>query len=195
MRRVHTPPFRAFLKGMYPESNTLPKQHTSANRRFDFRARLLIVTPVHGDGSESGQRLMGIVVGLVSALTFAVLSLLNRRFSAKYRSEIIVFYEQGTAAIFLLPFIFILKPIITVNDVILLLMLGIVFTAIAHGLFVKGLRHVEVSTAGIISGLEAVYAIILASVLLREIPALNEVAGGLIVIIVAGYMTLFRKRI
>ncbi|MDR0289756.1 MAG: hypothetical protein LBI06_02355 [Treponema sp.] len=28
MRRVHTPPFRAFKKGMYPETNTLPKQHT-----------------------------------------------------------------------------------------------------------------------------------------------------------------------
>jgi hypothetical protein len=37
MRRVHTPPFRAFIKGMYPETNTLPKQHTSP-----FRARLLI---------------------------------------------------------------------------------------------------------------------------------------------------------
>jgi predicted nucleic acid-binding protein len=28
-RRVHTPPFRALKKGMYPETNTLPKQHTS----------------------------------------------------------------------------------------------------------------------------------------------------------------------
>jgi energy-coupling factor transporter ATP-binding protein EcfA2 len=28
MRGVHTPPFRALKKGMYPETNTLPKQHT-----------------------------------------------------------------------------------------------------------------------------------------------------------------------
>jgi DNA replication and repair protein RecF len=28
MRRVHTPLFRALKKGMYPETNTLPKQHT-----------------------------------------------------------------------------------------------------------------------------------------------------------------------
>ena len=34
MRGVHTPPFRALKKGMYPETNTLPKQHTSP-----FRAR------------------------------------------------------------------------------------------------------------------------------------------------------------
>ena len=28
LRGVHTPPFRALKKGMYPETNTLPKQHT-----------------------------------------------------------------------------------------------------------------------------------------------------------------------
>ncbi|MDR0313787.1 MAG: site-specific integrase [Treponema sp.] len=28
LRGVHTPPFRALTKGMYPETNTLPKQHT-----------------------------------------------------------------------------------------------------------------------------------------------------------------------
>jgi signal peptidase II len=29
MRRVHTPPLWGVKKGMYPETNTLPKQHTS----------------------------------------------------------------------------------------------------------------------------------------------------------------------
>jgi drug/metabolite transporter (DMT)-like permease len=147
-----------------------------------------------GDDPEAGQRFTGIILGLLSSLTFAILSLLNRSFSAKYRSEIIVFYEQATAAIVLLPFMFIFKPAISVNDLLLLALLGIVFTAIAHGLFVKGLRHVEVSTAGIISGLEAVYAIILASVLLREFPLVNEIAGGLVVVItMAGYITFFRQ--
>ena len=142
----------------------------------------------------STNRNMGIIVGLVSSLTYAALSMLNRSFSQKYRPEIIVFYEQAIAAIIIFPFMFIVKPVIVVNDIFLLAILGIVFTALAHGLFVKGLRYVKAGTAGIISGLEAVYAIILASVLLREIPALNEIAGGLIVIILAGYMTLFSKK-
>jgi drug/metabolite transporter (DMT)-like permease len=153
---------------------------------------VFVITPFNDD-SESTQRLMGIIIGLASSLTFAVLSLLNRRFSAKYKAEVIVLYEQGTAAVVLLPFIFSLRPVITANDIILLAVLGIIFTAIAHGLFVKGLRNIEVSTAGIISGLEAVYAIILASILLRESPMLNEIIGGLIVITVAGYITLFKE--
>jgi drug/metabolite transporter (DMT)-like permease len=148
---------------------------------------LIIASNNTGEGTTN--RTLGIIVGLVSSLTYAALSLLNRSFSRKYKSEVIVFYEQAIAAIAILPFMFIIKPVIAVNDVLLLAVLGIVFTAIAHGLFVKGMRYVKVSTAGIISGLEAVYAIMLASVLLREIPSLNEIAGGVVVIVLAGYMT------
>jgi drug/metabolite transporter (DMT)-like permease len=138
---------------------------------------------------ESIQKTNGIIIGLVSGLTYAILSLLNRSFSARYNSKTIVFYEQLSAAIILMPFVFIIKPAVPVKDLILLAVLGIVFTAVAHALFVKGLAHVKVSTAGIISGLEAVYSIILASILLREVPMVNEIAGGVVVLIVAFYMT------
>ena len=137
---------------------------------------------------ESIQKTNGIIIGLVSGLTYAILSLLNRKFSEKYNSEIIVFYEQLSAAIILMPFVLIIKPVVPVKDLILLAVLGIVFTAAAHALFVKGLAHVKVSTAGIISGLETVYAIILASVLLKEIPMVNEIVGGVIVLIVAFFL-------
>jgi len=136
------------------------------------------------------QKINGIIIGLVSGLSYAILSLLNRRFSAKYHSQVIVFYEQLSATIMLLPFVFIIKPIVPAKDLILLAVLGIFFTAIAHALFVKGLTHVKVSTAGIISGLESVYAIVLALVLLGEVPMVNEIVGGVIVLVVAGYMTL-----
>jgi len=153
----------------------------------------ILIIAANNTGEGSTNRTLGIIVGLVSSLTYAALSLLNRSFSRKYKSEVIVFYEQAIAAIAILPLMFIVKPVIAVNDILLLAVLGVVFTALAHGLFVKGLRYVKASTAGVISGLEAVYAIILASVLLREIPALNEIAGGLVVIVLAGYMTVVRE--
>jgi drug/metabolite transporter (DMT)-like permease len=149
----------------------------------------IFILAQNSSNQESIQKMNGIITGLVSGLTYAILSLLNRSFSAKYDSKIIVFYEQLSEAIILLPFVFIIKPAVPVKDLILLAVLGIVFTAAAHALFVKGLTHVKVSAAGIISGLEAVYSIILASILLKEIPMLNEIAGGLIVLIVAFYMT------
>jgi drug/metabolite transporter (DMT)-like permease len=146
------------------------------------------------NNQESTGKIIGVIIGLVSSIAYAALSLFNRYFSPKYKPEIIVFYEQAIAAIAILPFIFIIKPIITGTDFFLLAILGIIFTAFAHGLFVKGLRHIKVSTAGIISGLEAVYSIILASFLLKEIPLPNEIIGGLIVIIIAGCMTIFKEK-
>jgi len=150
----------------------------------------IFILAQNGGAQESIQKTSGIIIGLASGLTYAILSLFNRSFSARYNSKTIVFYEQLSAAIILLPFVFIVKPAVPVKDLILLAVLGIVFTAIAHALFVKGLAHVKVSTAGIISGLEAVYSIILASVLLREIPVMNEIVGGIIILIVAFYMTI-----
>jgi drug/metabolite transporter (DMT)-like permease len=154
----------------------------------------IMIIAANNTAEEPEGKTLGIAVGLVSSLTYAALSLLNRSFSGKYKSETIVFYEQAIAAIVILPFMLIIKPVIAVNDIYLLAILGVVFTAIAHGLFVGGLRYVKVTTAGIISGLEAVYAIILASVLLKEIPAINEIAGGLVVIVLAGYMTVGREK-
>jgi drug/metabolite transporter (DMT)-like permease len=150
----------------------------------------IFILAQNNDSQVSIQKTNGIIIGLVSGLTYAILSLLNRRFSTKYYSKIIVFYEQLSATIILLPFIFIIKPTVPARDLILLAVLGIVFTAVAHALFVKGLAQVKVSTAGIISGLEAVYSIVLALILLGEVPMMNEMVGGAIVLIVTVYMTL-----
>lgn len=167
-----------------------------------FRARTIffaiimifgIVIIAHPANTELTNRTAGIVVGLISGFTFSVLSLLNRRFSAKYKPETIVLYEQLTAALFLLPFMLIIRPSVAARDLILLAILGIVFTAFAHGLFIKGLRYTKVSTAGVITGLEAVYSILLATILLREIPVINELIGGLIVITLAIYMTFYKS--
>jgi len=153
----------------------------------------ILILASNNTGGGSTNRTLGIIIGLISSLTYAALSLLNRSFSRKYKSEVIIFYEQAIAAIIILPFMFVVKPVIATNDIFLLAILGIVFTAFAHGLFVSGLRYVKASTAGVISGLEAVYAIILALVLLKEIPVLNEITGGLVVVLLAGYMTVVRE--
>ena len=136
----------------------------------------------------------GVLWGLLSALTYAVLSLMNRRFSDKYQAALVSFYEQASASVVLLPALFILHPVVTVRDVGVLILLGVVFTALAHSLFINGLRTVKVQTAGIISGLESVYGILAALVFLGEVPGIRELAGGVIILGVALYSTLRSAR-
>lgn len=74
----------------------------------------------------------GVLWGLLSAFTYAILSLMNRRFSSRYPATLVSLYEQGTATIVLIPMMFVLKPVITLADAGVLMMLGIIFTAVAH---------------------------------------------------------------
>lgn len=131
----------------------------------------------------------GVLWGLLSAVTYALLSLMNRKSSGSYPATVVSFYEQATAAVVLFPMLLILRPQVTLKDVGVLMLLGVVFTAVAHSLFINGLRTVRVQTAGIISGLESVYGIVSALIFLGEIPGIREIAGGALILAVVFYST------
>lgn len=132
---------------------------------------------------------LGILIGLLGSLSYAVLCLLNRHLSAHYSGRLICLYEQGVASVVLLPSVFFVQTNITAIDFIAIIFLGIVCTAIAHSIYVSSLKKVEVQTAGIVSGMESVYSIIFAFILLQEIPSVRELVGGLIIIGVVLYLS------
>lgn len=131
----------------------------------------------------------GILWGIASGFNYGVLSMLNRKYVKEYSSIQIAFYEQFIAAIVLLPFLFFEKLVFTFKDMLLLALLGIVFTGISHSLFINSLKSIKTRTAGIISSLEPVYGIIFAAFLLGEIPTLKEVLGGIIILSTVFYST------
>ena len=74
----------------------------------------------------------GLAWGMLSALTYALLSLMNRRFSAVYPGSVVCFYEQSAAAVVLLPFVAVMRPAVTGIDITLIAVLGVFCTAFAH---------------------------------------------------------------
>ncbi len=124
----------------------------------------------------------GIILGLISGLTFSILSIFNRKLSQKYSSLLITFYEDWSASLILFPIVIFQKSvIISRQEILLLVFLGIFCTALAHTLFVKGMRNVKTQIASIIATLEPVYGILLAFILLREIPSLRTILGGTLI--------------
>jgi DNA-binding LacI/PurR family transcriptional regulator len=65
MRRVHTPPLCGVLKGMYPETNTLPEQHTrgSAAGYVDFPGLLCLRQNEESIGRQAVEILYRIIQG------------------------------------------------------------------------------------------------------------------------------------
>ena len=64
----------------------------------------------------------------------------------------------------------------------LIALLGVVFTGLAHSLFIGGMKTVRAQTAGIIASMETVYGIASAAVILGEIPSGREILGGCIIL-------------
>ncbi len=136
----------------------------------------------------------GALWGIASGFSFSILAILNRKYVQNYSSFVIAFYQDFWAMIVLLPFLFFLQPVFQIRDILLLLLLGIVFTAIAHSLFIKALSSLKAQTASIIASLEPVYGIVFAIILINEIPSLRTLAGGLIILGAAFYATIYSKK-
>jgi drug/metabolite transporter (DMT)-like permease len=151
-----------------------------------FAGVMIIVPEFH----ISNNMTLGIIWGMTCSITYAALSLINRKFVKKYSGRVIAFYEQGTATFFLLPAFFIYRPVFTVTSIFLLVLLGVLFTAAAHSMFINGMKSVRAQTAGMIASLESVYGIAAAAVFLGEIPSFNEFAGGALILSAALYSTL-----
>ena len=137
----------------------------------------------------------GVLWGILSSLSYAILSMLNRKYVKEYSSVVIAFYEQFIATLVLIPFLFLIKPIFKPVDILLLILLGIIFTAISHSLFINGLKTIKTQTAGIISSLEPMYGIIFALLIIGEVPTIREVLGGIIILGTAFYSTIKSQHI
>jgi len=132
----------------------------------------------------------GVLWGLVSGLSFAVLTLFNRRLAQDHSSLAIAFFEDLFATIFVLPCLIALPLRLSSNDLVLLIVLGVLCTAVSHSLFIQGMQRVRAQTASIISSLEPVYGIVFALILLGEVPAVRTLVGGAIILTAALFVTL-----
>ena len=142
-------------------------------------AGLVLVTPKFDIRNHLTQ---GVLWGIVSAFTFALLSLLSRSYVRKYPAITVAFYQQIFATLCTLPVAFQWKSAVTGWDILLLMVLGVIFTALAQGLVVASLRTLRAQTASIVFGLEPVYGILLAWILLHETPSLRTISGGALIL-------------
>ncbi len=137
-------------------------------------------------GASSGELIYwrGILWGLASGLSFAVLQLLNRSLIQSSGALNTAMVQNCVASIILLPWVVLELSNISAHQWLLLVFLGVVCTALAHTLFINALKQVSATTASLIAaGLEPVYGASLAVLILSQIPSANMLAGGVLILI------------
>lgn len=126
----------------------------------------------------------GVLWGLLAGATFALLSVINRGLSTRYPSVTLSLYQDGIAALALLPTLFFL-PVAGMFDprsLLILAALGLFCTALAHTLFIASMRDITAQLASIIAALEPVWGVAFAWLLLAETPTTRTLLGGVLII-------------
>ena len=177
----------------YPLFTTLlePLFFKEVLRRKNVVAALIVICglAIMATSSEepnaiiSGSVIQGLLWGLLAGFGFSVLTLLNRGYVRNHSPLLLTCWQNGFAALVLLPWSLTESWMISGKDWGLLFVLGVICTVGGHTLLINGLRHVKAQIASLlIAGLEPVGAIVFALFLLGEIPSLQTLLGGLLIV-------------
>ncbi|WP_433765346.1 DMT family transporter [Pseudomonas putida] len=143
-------------------------------------AGLVLVTPSFGLGNHGT---LGLLWGLGSGLSFALLAIANRRAAQGVDAVQIAFWQNTTVAVVMIPFSAFSLVELAAVDWLNLALLGIFCTGLSQYLFVKSLEGMNARSAGMIISLEPIYAIACAWWLFNEAPSYRMLAGASIIVL------------
>jgi drug/metabolite transporter (DMT)-like permease len=156
-------------------------------RRAELAGALLVLPGIYllaPTISLTNATTQGVMWGVLAGATFALLSVGNRWLGRRYSSIGISLYQEVVAALALLPALWLIPLVapLSPSQALLLITLGLVCTALAHTLFIAGLRSVTAQLASLLACLEPVWGILFALILLRETPTPRTLVGGAVIL-------------
>lgn len=140
---------------------------------------LYILVPEFSLESSSAK---GAFFGLISALFYAIRILILKQYVHRYNGSVLMLYQTIIITVLLLPFLFIQGVDGWQEQLPYLILLGVLTTAIGHGLMTHSLQFFSASTASIISSAQPIFGIFLAFIFLKEIPTINTYVGGALIL-------------
>jgi drug/metabolite transporter (DMT)-like permease len=149
-------------------------------------AGLLLVVPEYRLASAAT---LGLLWAVLSGLLFALLTLANRKL-AGYGPVRLALWQNAVAALLLAPLGWPLLAQASGADWERLAVLGVAFTALAHGLFIASLRSVPARLAAVVAALEPVYGIAFAWLLFAEWPPTRTLMGGAVILLTTSWASL-----
>lgn len=123
----------------------------------------------------------GVLMGILSAVFYALRNIITKRNIAHYNASIVMFYQLIVIILILWPFTITYEYADTSNW-IKIVSLALVTTALGHTLFVNSFKNFTISTASIMGSMSPIYGIILGVIFLSEIPSISTLFGGTLIL-------------
>jgi drug/metabolite transporter (DMT)-like permease len=154
---------------------------------------IILVPALSGDGVHASA--LGLLAGLGSGLSYAGFTLVTKALMRRLDSGTLVLSECTLDGLFLLPLALwqTLGPgySFTARDLLVVLVLGVVCTAVAYALWMEGTHRVRVQHSAVLGFLTPVSAPLYALILLGQTVSAWTVAGGAL-ILAAGVLVVLR---
>jgi len=131
----------------------------------------------------------GVCWGVLSAALFALRNVMQGHYLKGYTGETSILYQGVVAGAVVIPFMTTHPLDVENTDLIKLLLLGALFTALPHSFFANSLRYLKAKTVGLIGCLQPVYGALLAYLVLAEEPGWMTILGGTVIIGTAAFET------
>jgi drug/metabolite transporter (DMT)-like permease len=141
--------------------------------------------------NPTGSVTPGVLWGVLSAVLFSLRNLFQKYRFSQVPSDSLMFHQ--VVAVGLLLVFFVDYPRVSAlagEDVLKIILLGIICTAGAHTLLVFSLKHLLAKSIALISCLQPVIATGLAWLVVKEVPGPSVLLGGAVVLSVAAYESL-----
>lgn len=142
---------------------------------------------VFGSGEGESEYLLGIFMGLLSGFFYACIIMTSRCLKDEYSGLEQLFISTCVTIVILLPFIRQVSASSLIENLPVLLFLGVMITSIGSILYFTGLVHVKAQDASIISLLEPVSAIFFAYILFKD-PISAETLTGCALILLSSLL-------
>ncbi len=134
---------------------------------------------------------LGVIIGVLSAILYSLRNLIHRKHFSNYSGVKAMAWQ--TMIVCPCIIFFVSEEALTFNislqTILLLLLLGSVFTALPHSLIASSLKHLRPKTFALVSCMQPLYGVVFAIIILKEAPTWQTFLGGTLVISAAIYET------
>jgi drug/metabolite transporter (DMT)-like permease len=170
--------------------------------KLDKKVGLLITTAFLGiimvsidkNLSFKNHDFVGMVCMLISAIVFALTTVIFKKESLNYSRMEIVFYQNFVGAIIFLPVVFVTKPFPTTLQTFIGIMYGILVGVVAFVLFFYSLKRLKISHYSVLTYWEVPCATVFGIIFFKETVSINMFIGGSLIFL-AGILLVLDKNL
>jgi drug/metabolite transporter (DMT)-like permease len=120
--------------------------------------------------------------GVLSAFCYALRNIAMKSKIDRYDGSVLMVYQLLAIAVCWSPSYFLFDGSNTITYLPAIVLLAVLTTSIGHTLFLYSLKNFSTITASIISCTQPIYGILIALIILGEVPQVTTIIGGLIII-------------